>query len=72
MVTVGGVLLVFLGPWAVRAVVALDALFVRLLLGPTIRGERLAELERTRAVAVDDSQARLVALAMNVGLAREK
>ena len=87
VVTVGGVLLVVLAPWAVRAVVALDALFVRMLLGPTRRGDRVAELERTRAVAVDDSaatlrrierdlhdgaQARLVALAMNVGLAREK
>jgi signal transduction histidine kinase len=67
--------------------VYLDQLAIRWLLGPSARGDRVAELERTRAVAVDNSaatlrrierdlhdgaQARLVALAMNVGLAREK
>jgi signal transduction histidine kinase len=86
-VAVLGLLLLLAAPWAVRAVVQLDVLVSRLLLGPTRDADRVAELERTRAVAVDDSaatlrrierdlhdgaQARLVALAMNVGLAREK
>jgi signal transduction histidine kinase len=87
LVSLAGVILLFAAPWAVRGVVALDRLTMKLLLGPTAGSERLAVLERTRAVAVDDSaatlrrierdlhdgaQARLVALAMNVGLAREK
>jgi signal transduction histidine kinase len=87
LVTLGGIVLVVAAPWVVRAVVALDRLVMTLLLGPTARADRVAELERTRAAAVDDSaatlrrierdlhdgaQARLVSLAMNVGLAREK
>jgi signal transduction histidine kinase len=87
LISVAGLILAFLAPWAVRGVVALDRLVMRGLLGPTEHARRVAELERTRAVAVDDSaaqlrrierdlhdgaQARLVALAMNVGLAREK
>jgi signal transduction histidine kinase len=85
--TVGGLILVLAAPWVVRLVVALDKLVMTVLLGPTTNTARVAELERTRAVAVDDSaatlrriernlhdgaQARLVAVAMNVGLAREK
>jgi signal transduction histidine kinase len=87
VVSLGGLLIVLAAPWVVRSIVWLDRLAIRYLLGPTASGERVAELERTRAVAVDDSaatlrrierdlhdgaQARLVALAMNVGLAREK
>jgi signal transduction histidine kinase len=87
VVTVGGLILVLAAPWVVRLVVALDKLVMTVLLGPTTNTARVAELERTRAVAVDDSaatlrriernlhdgaQARLVAVAMNVGLAREK
>jgi signal transduction histidine kinase len=87
VVALAGVVLTFAAPWAVRATVALDRLFARGLLGPRARDARVAELERSRAVAVDDAattlrrierdlhdgtQARLVALAMNVGLAREK
>jgi signal transduction histidine kinase len=87
VVSVGGLILVLAAPWVVRGVVALDRLAMSALLGPTASAARLAELERTRAVAVDDSaatlrrierdlhdgaQARLVAVAMNVGLAREK
>ncbi|MBN9621133.1 MAG: sensor domain-containing protein, partial [Actinobacteria bacterium] len=82
-----GLILLLLAPWVVRGVLYLDRLAMRLLLGPTTRGDRVAELEHSRAVAVDDSaatlrrierdlhdgaQAKLVALAMNVGLAREK
>jgi signal transduction histidine kinase len=87
LIAVAGLILVLAAPWVIRGVVALDRLAMRGLLGPTKYAERVAELERTRAVAVDDSaaqlrrierdlhdgaQARLVALAMNVGLAREK
>jgi signal transduction histidine kinase len=87
LVSVAGLILLLAAPWVVRGVVSLDRLAVRSLLGPTASAERLAQLERTRAVAVDDSaatlrrierdlhdgaQAKLVAVAMNVGLAREK
>jgi signal transduction histidine kinase len=87
LTSLAGLVLLLAAPWAVRGVVYLDRLAMRVLLGPSSQGDRVAELERTRAVAVDDSaatlrrierdlhdgaQARLVALAMNVGLAREK
>jgi signal transduction histidine kinase len=87
LVSLAGLLLLIAAPWAVRLTVALDKLAMRALLGPSASSERVAQLERTRAVAVDDSaatlrriernlhdgaQARLVAVAMNVGLAREK
>ena len=60
---------------------------IRGLLGPSSMAERVSELERTRALAVDDAaaalrrverdlhdgaQMRLAALAMNLGMAREK
>jgi signal transduction histidine kinase len=87
LTSLAGVVLLLAAPWAVRGVVYLDRLAMQLLLGPSGNADRVAELERTRAVAVDDSaatlrrierdlhdgaQARLVAVAMNVGLAREK
>jgi len=87
LVSVAGVLLVFAAPWAIKGIVWIDRFAQRLLLGPSPTSERVAQLERTRAVAVDDSaatlrrierdlhdgaQAKLVALAMNVGLAKEK
>jgi signal transduction histidine kinase len=64
-----------------------DRRLIRSLLGPSTLTERVSELERTRALAVDDSaaalrrverdlhdgaQMRLAALAMNLGMAREK
>jgi signal transduction histidine kinase len=82
-----GVATVLLAPWATRVVVAADRWLVRALLGPGALAERVRDLEETRALAVDDSaatlrrlerdlhdgtQARLVALAMSLGLAREK
>jgi signal transduction histidine kinase len=87
VVAAGGLILLLAAPWVVRAVVLVDKLVMAVLLGPSSNTARVAELERTRAVAVDDSaatlrrierdlhdgaQARLVAVAMNVGLAREK
>jgi signal transduction histidine kinase len=87
LATVVGAILLLLAPWVLRAVLTVDRLLVRWLLGPTSSSQRVRELEQTRAQAVDDSastlrrierdlhdgtQARLVALAMNVGLAKEK
>jgi signal transduction histidine kinase len=82
-----GVVLLLLAPWVVRATVAMDRWLIRGLLGPRTLPERVRELEQTRAQAVDDSaarlrrierdlhdgtQAQLVAVAMKLGLAREK
>lgn len=82
-----GALVLLIAPWAVRGVVLLDRLLIPALLGPTKASQRVADLEETRAHAVDDSaatlrrierdlhdgaQARLVALAMNLGMAKEK
>ncbi|HMC93668.1 MAG TPA: histidine kinase, partial [Polyangia bacterium] len=73
--------------WLGRGINAADGRLVRGLLGPSSMAERVSELERTRALAVDDSaaalrrverdlhdgaQMRLAALAMNLGMAREK
>jgi signal transduction histidine kinase len=73
--------------WLARGINAGDRALGRRLLGPSSMAERVSELERTRALAVEDSaaalrrverdlhdgaQMRLAALAMNLGLAREK
>jgi signal transduction histidine kinase len=73
--------------WLARAVNAGDRRLVRALLGPSSMSERVSQLERTRSLAVEDSaaalrrverdlhdgaQMRLAALAMNLGMAREK
>lgn len=82
-----GVILAFVAPWVVRGVTGLDRLLIRGLLGPTNASRRIEALEQTRAMAVDDSaavlrrierdlhdgaQARLVSLAMSLGLAKEE
>jgi signal transduction histidine kinase len=82
-----GVALVLLSPWAVRGVLALDRRLMLGLLGPTSLSARVRDLERSRAHAVEDSaarlrrierdlhdgaQAQLVAVAMKLGLAKEK
>lgn len=87
LTTLVGVVILLAAPWAVRTVVVADRALIGPLLGPTTAQRRVAELEQSRAVAVDDAattlrrierdlhdgtQARLVALAMNVGLAKEK
>ena len=74
-------------PWVTRAVVAADRRLIRGLLGPGSSAQRLADLERTRALAVDDAaarlrrlerdlhdgaQIRLATLAMNLGMAKKK
>jgi signal transduction histidine kinase len=87
LTALAGLVIIFLAPWIVRGVLAIDRITMRALLGPSWTSSRVEELEQTRAQAVDDSaatlrrierdlhdgtQARLVALAMNVGLAKEK
>jgi signal transduction histidine kinase len=75
------------GRWLAAAINAGDKRLIRNLLGPSTMSERVSELERTRALAVDDSaaalrrverdlhdgaQMRLAALAMNLGMAQDK
>jgi signal transduction histidine kinase len=82
-----GAILLFAAPWATRAVVSLDRFFLRGLLGPGAMAVRVRSLEHARAQTVDASvatlrrierdlhdgtQAQLVALAMRLGLAKEK
>ncbi|MET9950296.1 sensor domain-containing protein [Streptomyces sp. NPDC006339] len=82
-----GLVFVLLWPWATRGLVAVDRLMVAGLLGPSRLATRVTELESDRGVVVDTAaadlrrierdlhdgaQARLVALAMDLGLAKEK
>ena len=82
-----GAAAVLAATWLARAITAGDRRLVRSLLGPSSMAERVTELERTRSLAVEDSaaalrqverdlhdgaQMRLAALAMNLGMAREK
>jgi len=82
-----GVALLLAAPWLTRAVTEADRSLIRGLLGPASLDERVRALQQTRARAVDDSaarlrgierglhdgtQAQLVALAMKLGLAKEK
>lgn len=83
----GGIVALLAFPWAVRAVVALLQLLTRTLLGPTASSLRVTELERSRAGTVEDAdarlrrierdlhdgtQARLVAVGMQLGEAHEQ
>jgi signal transduction histidine kinase len=78
-----GVPCVIAGVWLARGIVAVDKRMTRALLGPS----RVSELERTRAIAVEDAvaalrrverdlhdgaQVRLAAVAMNIGMAQDK
>jgi signal transduction histidine kinase len=82
-----GVAAVIGATWLARAITAGDRWLVRSLLGPSSMSERVTQLERTRTLAVEDAaaalrrverdlhdgaQMRLAALAMNLGMAREK
>ncbi len=84
---IAGAACVVAAAWLARAINAADGALVRGLLGPSSMAERVSELERTRTLAVEDSaaalrrverdlhdgaQMRLAALAMNLGMAREK
>ncbi|WP_428935190.1 sensor histidine kinase [Streptomyces sp. ACT015] len=82
-----GLLFTMATPWIVRALTQMDRLMVHGLLGPTRLSARVVELESDRGVVVDTAaadlrrierdlhdgaQARLVNLAMDLGLAKEK
>jgi signal transduction histidine kinase len=82
-----GLLLTMATPWIVRALTQVDRLLVGGLLGPSKLATRVVELESDRGVVIDTAaadlrrierdlhdgaQARLVALAMDLGLAKEK
>lgn len=82
-----GVVFVAVAVMLAHYAVAMDTWLVRALLGPGALAERVRELERTRSLAVDSAaealrrverdlhdgaQVRLSALAMHLGMAREK
>ncbi|MCK1795376.1 sensor domain-containing protein [Streptomyces sp. XM4193] len=82
-----GVVFVLLSPWMLRGLAALDRMLVVGLLGPSRLASEVRKLESARGTAVDTAsadlrrierdlhdgaQARLVALAMDLGLAKEK
>ncbi|MGH3227063.1 MAG: sensor histidine kinase [Streptosporangiaceae bacterium] len=87
LAAIAGAVCVLAATWLARGINAGDRWLVRSLLGPNSMSERVSELERTRTLAVEDSaaalrrverdlhdgaQMRLAALAMNLGMAREK
>ncbi|MGW9426759.1 sensor histidine kinase [Streptomyces decoyicus] len=82
-----GLLLVLAGPWVIHGLTQMDRVMVHGLLGPSLLATRVSQLESDRGVVVDTAaadlrrierdlhdgaQARLVSLAMDLGLAREK
>jgi signal transduction histidine kinase len=82
-----GLVVIGAGRWLAAGINAADRRLIAGLLGPRTMAERVSELERTRALAVDDSaaalrrverdlhdgaQMRLAALALNLGMAQEK
>jgi signal transduction histidine kinase len=86
LLPIGGVLLLA-APWLAHGLTEADRWLMRGLLGPGSAAVRIRALEQSRAKVVDDSaarlrtierdlhdgtQAQLVALAMKLGLAREK
>ncbi|MFI6584902.1 sensor histidine kinase [Embleya sp. NPDC050493] len=81
-----GVVLFFATPWLVRGMANVDRVMVRGLLGPALLSEQVRDLTVSRGAAVDTAasdlrrierdlhdgaQARLVALAMDLGMAKE-
>jgi signal transduction histidine kinase len=87
LMSVGGLVIVVLAAWLIRGMSYVDRLMVSGLLGPSSLATRVVELESDRGVVVDTAaadlrrierdlhdgaQARLVALAMDLGLAKEK
>src|SRR6201995_3566624 len=86
-IMVFGVALLLAAPWLTRAAVSVDRWLIRSLLGPGSLTQRVRDLELARSAAVDDSvallrqveralpdgaQVRLAAMAMNLGMAKEK
>ncbi|MFE3202909.1 sensor histidine kinase [Embleya sp. NPDC059237] len=86
LTVVAGVVLFFATPWLVRGMANVDRVMVRGLLGPAFLSEQVRDLTVSRGAAVDTAasdlrrierdlhdgaQARLVALAMDLGMAKE-
>ncbi len=84
---ISGAIFFFAAPWAMRGFVNIDRLLMSSLLGPDPTATRLRTLEQARTQTVDASaatlrrierdlhdgtQAQLVALAMRLGMAKEK
>jgi signal transduction histidine kinase len=82
-----GAAMLLAAPWVARAAATADSWLMRGLLGPGRLAQRVADLEQTRALAVQDSaallrrlerdlhdgaQIRLATLAMNLGMAKER
>ncbi len=82
-----GLIFFFAAPWVMRGFVTVDKLLARSLLGPDPMATRVRSLEQARTQTVDASaatlrrierdlhdgtQAQLVALAMRLGMAKEK
>jgi len=82
-----GVVLLLAAPWATHGLTEADRWLMRALLGPGSSAQRIQVLEQSRARVVDDSaarlrgierdlhdgtQAQLVAVAMKLGLAKDK
>jgi signal transduction histidine kinase len=82
-----GLAVLLVAPWVVRGLVQLDRLLIGGLLAATTLTERVRDLEHIRTQTVDDAaaklrrierdlhdgtQARLVSLAMKIGLAKEE
>jgi signal transduction histidine kinase len=82
-----GAAMLLLAPWFVRGVVLIDLRIVRWVSGPGAMAERVGELERSRAEAVneaaalvrqiernlhDGAQTRLATLALHLGMAKDK
>jgi signal transduction histidine kinase len=82
-----GVALLLAAPWLTRGSVLVDRWLIRSLLGPGTLAQRVRDLELARTRVVDDSaallrqverdlhdgaQVRLAAMAMNLGMAKEK
>jgi signal transduction histidine kinase len=86
LLTLIGVVLLLVAPWAVRAFLLVDTALVGALLGQPGTADRIRDLERSRAYAIEDVaatlrrierdlhdgvQARMVALAMNLTMLNE-
>jgi signal transduction histidine kinase len=82
-----GAIFFFAAPWVMRGFVNVDRLLIRSLLGPDPMATRVRSLEKARTQTIDASaatlrrierdlhdgtQAQLVALAMRLGMAKEK
>ena len=82
-----GAALLLMAPWLTRGAVTADRWLIRALLGPGTLTQRVRDLEQARARLVDDSvavlrqverdlhdgaQVRLAAMAMSLGMAKEK